>query len=283
MSYDIRRTNGDELIAGGLPENVVNVDTTPVALIGKLTANYGVYQSNNFVHLLEHFANKTPPSNAINGTIWFNTTDNTVYICIDEIAENFEDKWRKFAFINKDKPTNPATGDLFYDTSKHKFYVYDDTLEENDKWVCIGPIDVGSVIEGTDETTSSSSGISYLNIPVQTDTTCNIEIKLVGREIIPSEYIGLREPEVGTWNIDCLISSYTIESGGISSNVLSLINEPFVQKIGSTDYADGWEISLEPNTNTETLQIKLNASGIPFNGVGGSINWKLYYKIIKVV
>ena len=280
MSYDIRRTDNSELIPGGLPDNVVDISATPVALIGKLTANYGVHQSNNFVHLLENFANETAPKNAINGTIWYKKTDKTVYICVNE---NTEPKtWKKFAFVNDSKPNDPANGDLFYDNSNHKFYVFDGTLGENGEWVCIGPIDVGTVIEGTDETTSSGAGISYLNIPVELDSTCNIEIRLVGREIIPHDYIGLRAPEVGAWNINCLVSSYTIESGGIASNVLSLINEPFVQKIGSTDYADTWEITLEPNTNTETLQIKLNASGIPFSGVGGSINWKLYYKIIKV-
>lgn len=276
MSYLIYRTNGTEVIPGGLPENRIDRTATPVALIGKLVPDYGEAQSTNFVHMLEHFANNTPPSNPIKGLIWFNTSDNTVWICSGENPI----EWKKFAFVQDIKPIDPDTGDFFYDTEKHQLFVFDGV---QDDWVCIGPTDVNSVIEGTDETTSSASGTAICNIPIPKDSTCNIDIKIVGREVIPESFIGLRQPEVGAWNTQCIVSSYAIEESGISTYFLDLINQPFVQKLGSTDYADRWYIDLETNTNTETLQLKINASGIKqTDGTGGDVNWKIYYKIIKV-
>ena len=276
MSYIITRTNGDLLLENGLPENTIDTKTVPVALIGKLIADYGTYQSNNFVHLLENFANSSEPENPINGMIWFNTTDNTVYVCVEETTH----EWRKFAFIQTTPPANPDTGDLYYNPETHKFYIYDSGLLD---WVFIGPVDVGSIIEGTDELISDSSGTFICNIPLPTEATCNIDIKLIGREILDTSVLGLRLPECGTWNIQCCASSYIFESGGISSTVYDLVNQPFVQKIAATDIADKWDINLEANNTTASLQIKINASGIKTPaGFGGSVKWKVYYKMIKV-
>lgn len=280
MNYIIKRTDGTLVIPGGLQENTIDNTTTPLSLIGKLMADYGEAQSNNFIHLMEHFAYSEPPSNPMKGLIWFNTTDNTVYICI---AEN-PAVWKKFAFVTKDAPSNPDTGDFWYDTSKHQLFVFDDTIDD---WVCIGPTDINTIQEGTSETTSNSSGNAVCNIPITKDSTNNIEIRIVGREIIPEDYIGLREPEVVAWNLYCIVTSYAIDEGGLETQKMELVdlaNQPFTQKLGSTNYADSWSVQLVANNNTGNLQVKLSGKGIKqTDGSGGLIKWKVYYKIVKVM
>ena len=185
MRYYIKRTDDTLLLENGLPENIIDTNTIPLALIGKLTADYGTAQSENFVRLLENFAKEEAPSNPLTGMIWFNKSDNTVYVCTEESTG----EWRKFAFIQTEQPANPDTGDLFYDTNAHKFYVYDAGLGD---WVFIGPVDVGSIIEGTDEIVTDASGSYICNIPLPANATCNIELRMVGREVLDSSVIGLR-------------------------------------------------------------------------------------------
>jgi len=77
MSYEIRKSNGDLLT---IVEDGVVDTTTDVSLIGKNVSNFGQFQNENFVHLLENFANTTEPTNPIRGQLWYNSTDSSVYV-----------------------------------------------------------------------------------------------------------------------------------------------------------------------------------------------------------
>lgn len=71
MSYQIRRTNGAVLVE--IPDQQINTSATSLSLVGRAAVNYGQAHAENFVHLLENFANSTAPSNPITGQIWFDT------------------------------------------------------------------------------------------------------------------------------------------------------------------------------------------------------------------
>lgn len=73
MSYTIKKTDGTTLIS--VPENEILTDVVPVALIGRGSTEYGEHHSNNFLHLLENFANTTPPANPVQGMLWFDTAN----------------------------------------------------------------------------------------------------------------------------------------------------------------------------------------------------------------
>ena len=57
MSYKITLTNGTTLFQ--LADGVVDTANTSISLIGKNSVNFGEAQNNDFVHMLEHFANST--------------------------------------------------------------------------------------------------------------------------------------------------------------------------------------------------------------------------------
>jgi hypothetical protein len=88
MSNNITWTSGGtEGILGKstivLPPKTLNQSSTSLSLTGKGVFNYGEYQQENFLRILESFASANIPANPTIGQIWFNTTESTLYVCAD--------------------------------------------------------------------------------------------------------------------------------------------------------------------------------------------------------
>ena len=79
MAYTIVKTNGTILTT--ISDGTINTTVSPIGLPGRNYAGYGQQLDTNFVHTLENFANPTPPPNALTGQLWYNTTNNTMYVC----------------------------------------------------------------------------------------------------------------------------------------------------------------------------------------------------------
>jgi hypothetical protein len=72
MAYIINRFDGTQLTI--VDDGVLDI-STPLGLIGRNYSGYGETQNENFVFLLENFANTAPPARALRGQIWYNTTE----------------------------------------------------------------------------------------------------------------------------------------------------------------------------------------------------------------
>lgn len=86
MSYTIVRTDGNVLAT--IPDGIVNTTSTPLSLPGRNYPGYGQVMDTNFVRALENFADTTLPTNAIRGQLFFDTTDDTLYICPSDGESN---------------------------------------------------------------------------------------------------------------------------------------------------------------------------------------------------
>lgn len=75
MAYTINKTNGQQLVS--LLDGTIN-DKYQVKLVGKNFINYGTAQNENFIYLLENFANDTAPLYPLSGQLWYNTASNTI-------------------------------------------------------------------------------------------------------------------------------------------------------------------------------------------------------------
>lgn len=53
---------------------------TSLVFVGKGIPEYGEAIQNNFLYLLEHFANDTAPIAPVKGQLWYNTTDGVLYV-----------------------------------------------------------------------------------------------------------------------------------------------------------------------------------------------------------
>lgn len=78
MAYTIVKSDGTVLTT--IADGTINTTSTSVGLPGRNYAGYGQQLDTNFVHILENFADTTPPANAITGQLWYNTNANTLYV-----------------------------------------------------------------------------------------------------------------------------------------------------------------------------------------------------------
>jgi hypothetical protein len=72
MSYIINNSRGQIVAVVG--DGTVNTTATDLALVGRAVTNYGEYQNENYVYLLENFANGAAPSQPILGQLWYNSS-----------------------------------------------------------------------------------------------------------------------------------------------------------------------------------------------------------------
>jgi len=133
MAYTINLTNGATLIPGGLSDGTVDTTHTSLVLIGKDFANYGTYLNDNFVHLLENFANNSSPANPLKGQLWWDTTNNVLKVYSGT-------SWKISTGATSAPFASPPTdlsllgGDLWFDTTNNQLKVY-----SGSSWITVGP------------------------------------------------------------------------------------------------------------------------------------------------
>ena len=126
MSYTIKHYNGTLLttVADG------TVDTsTDLTLIGKNYAGYGQSQNDNFVWLLENFANTTQPPNPLAGQVWFDSANLKL-----KFYDGSQFRTAGGTEVSNVQPTGLTTGDLWFDTASDQLFVYNGTT-----FTLIGP------------------------------------------------------------------------------------------------------------------------------------------------
>ena len=83
MSYTISFSDAVTKGTITVEDNTVNSQTS-LQFPGKNTTSYGTIIAENFLHVLENFANSTAPLRPIQGQTWFDTTAgvNQLKICL---------------------------------------------------------------------------------------------------------------------------------------------------------------------------------------------------------
>jgi hypothetical protein len=79
MAYTIVKSNGTTLTT--IADGTINTTSTSLGLPGRNYPGYGQPVDENFVWLTENFASPNPPSNPLTGQLWYNTNNQTMYIC----------------------------------------------------------------------------------------------------------------------------------------------------------------------------------------------------------
>jgi hypothetical protein len=126
MAYVINKFNGVQLVV--LDDGTIDTSTS-LGLVGRNYVGYGETQNENFVFLLENFANTAPPSRPLVGQIWFSTTNDTAYAYDGS-------NWNPIgsATLSSSAPPNTNSGALWLKTPINQLYVYTGT-----EWRFIGP------------------------------------------------------------------------------------------------------------------------------------------------
>ena len=109
MSYTIKLTNNNTLTE--IIDGTINQTSTDLTLIGKNSTGYGIYFNDNFVHLLENFANTSQPNNPITGQVWFDTTQNRL-----KVYDGSQFKVTGGTLVGATVPSSLTTGDIWIDS-----------------------------------------------------------------------------------------------------------------------------------------------------------------------
>lgn len=77
MSYIINNTRGQ--IVAVVADGTVNTTATDLYLVGRALTDYGTYENENYVYLLENFANSSAPPQPIVGQLWYDTDTDIIH------------------------------------------------------------------------------------------------------------------------------------------------------------------------------------------------------------
>ncbi len=76
MSYIINNTRGQ--IVAVVADGTVNTSATDLYLVGRALTDYGTYENENYVYLLENFANSSAPTQPVLGQLWYNSSTDVI-------------------------------------------------------------------------------------------------------------------------------------------------------------------------------------------------------------
>lgn len=129
MAYNISLTNRQPLTV--IADGTVDLNSTSLSLVGKNYSNYGQLVNENFVHLLENFADTQEPNSPVVGQLWFDISLQQIKIR----ASN--DTWKNVgstALVASTKPTVATIGEQWWNTTTKQLHVYDGS-----QWIMVGP------------------------------------------------------------------------------------------------------------------------------------------------
>lgn len=120
MAYQINKTDGTivSTVADGQIDNI----STDITLIGKNFSGFGEVLNENFIKLLENFANVTAPTAPIKGQIWFDSTESKLKVYSGTAFVPVSS-----ATIANSQPTTLGVGDLWFNDTAKQLYFFDGT------------------------------------------------------------------------------------------------------------------------------------------------------------
>jgi len=170
MAYKLNKTDGSLLV--DLIDGTIDTASTSISLIGRNYSGFGEALNENFVKMLENFANTTAPTNPIEGQLWWDKSDGRL-----KVYEGSIFKAVGGPFVQKDQPTMVA-GDLWINNVTNQIYFYDGA----DDVQLIGPLytaeqgETGWKVETVRDTTDRSRTLASLYIGTGTSGTNRVAV-----------------------------------------------------------------------------------------------------------
>ena len=258
MAYTVRYT--DELNKGFITviDGTINSDTS-LQIPGRGEPSYGQAFAENFLHLLENFANTTAPANPVEGQLWYNNTNGVNSLKIYDGTS-----WIDAGGLKKsnDEPlasiSNP--GDLWVDIDNQQLYLF-----TGSNWVLVGP-------EFSDGLVTGATPRKVIGIDNIEHTVLQIDVNDSPTAIVSTEDFTPKSKILGFDNI----------KPGINLSTSNIAGEGIAKFIGTSEKAEslvvnGTQVDASnflrgDTTSTTNFSLKVkNNSGVQI-GTGGQLN-----------
>lgn len=217
MAYIITKTNGDTLLT--VPDTERNDDYS-VSLVGKNYAGYGVFLNDNFVGLMENFANTISPARPVEGQLWYNTTTRDLNLWTGA-------SWKRLSTYTAASAEPDGSlyelGNFWWDTTNYQLKVWTGQTEFSRN------VSAGST--GTTLTISSTTGLaigdiaSHANISVIAEPGISQILNSTQLVLTASATVGAGDAitftrGAGWYNIGPIYKRSQKKSGVISTDIV---------------------------------------------------------------
>ena len=133
MAYNLALTNTSALTT--IADGTADTNSSSLTLVGKNYPGYGVFLNENFIYLLENFANGTSPTKPLPGQLWWDSSNKALKVNA-AATKNDNAVWKIISggASGTSAPVAPIVGDLWWDSGNSQLKVYNGST-----WVTIGP------------------------------------------------------------------------------------------------------------------------------------------------
>jgi len=154
---------------------------TSLDFVGKNFTGYGSYVANDFLHLLENFANDTAPRSPVQGQLWFDTASNVNILKVYDGTN-----WSPAGNLKKSSaaPAVAAStaGDLWVNTSTSQMYLF-----SGSNWILVGPqfssgLQTGPSVEQIVDTNNVKHNVVSLYASSSSDTTTGYRVVIISKD-----------------------------------------------------------------------------------------------------
>ena len=163
MSYIINKTDGTILTE--IVDGTINQTSTDLTLIGKNSTSYGELFNENFVKILENFANSSQPNNPIKGQLWYDTAEGRL-----KVYNGFTWKVSGGTIVSNTVPSSIVQGDIWIDSYRKQLYFNDGTA---------------TILAGPDYTAQQGiSGLQIIDIEDTSNVLHTVALLYVGQALL---------------------------------------------------------------------------------------------------
>lgn len=122
MAYTINRSDGTAIVT--VSDGQIDQNATDITLIGKNFSGFGEYLNENFVKILENFANQSQPGQPLTGQLWYDITESRI-----KVYTGSEWKAVGTSALASSRPLDLSTGDFWFNVVDRQLFFYDGTTD----------------------------------------------------------------------------------------------------------------------------------------------------------